>query len=203
MRERWQQCGLTGGGGSSGHSGLLHPQVRFSSHGCGVGGTTDETSSGNVSPSPRHLRDGGPGQLPQVAGPGRPCQGSRAPEGIFGSAGGCVGSCGSHRRVGEDTSGKFLLGLLKAGTCAAVQGVDLQAEGRDVSDRSGTVTPRPAAPAFPSQLPPPFRCPLAQNPPSSLALPSRMFHPGPGDTGSPAPGPSPAATSQRPARRCP
>lgn len=63
-------------------------------------------------------------QLPQVAGSGHPSQESRAPEGIFGSPSGCIGSCGSHRRVGEDTSSKFLLGLLKTGTCATVQGVD-------------------------------------------------------------------------------
>lgn len=70
---------------------------------------------------------------PSMARPEHPSQGSRGPEGIFGSPSGCIGSCGSHRRVGKDTSSKFLLGLLKAGTCAAVQGVDLQVEGRDYS----------------------------------------------------------------------
>lgn len=51
-------------------------------------------------------------------------QGSRGPEGIFSSSGSCIGSSSSNRRVGEDTSSKFLLGLLKAGTRLAVQGVD-------------------------------------------------------------------------------
>lgn len=93
-------------------------------------------------------------QVPESAGLGarsapsggrarHPSQGSRGPEGIFRSPGGRIGSCGSHRRVREDTSRKFLLRLLKAGTCPAVQGMDLQVEGRDVRARSshGYCTP--------------------------------------------------------------
>lgn len=77
-----------------------------------------------------------PLQVPKTSGKGpggslrRQSQAPRgksgSPEGIFCSPSSCIGSCGSNCWVGEDASCKFLLGLLKAGTCAAVQGVDLQ-----------------------------------------------------------------------------
>lgn len=52
-------------------------------------------------------------------------------EGILGSPSGCVGGGGSHGGVGEDPGREFLLGLLEAGPGAAVQGVDLQGDGRN------------------------------------------------------------------------
>lgn len=75
---------------------------------------------------------------------------SWGPEGIFRSPGGCIGGSSSNCGVGEDTGSKFLLGFLKAGSCSAVQGVNLQEDGSDITTQarpssSPQVTPPPPA----------------------------------------------------------
>ncbi|CAO2598829.1 hypothetical protein LEMLEM_LOCUS9576 [Lemmus lemmus] len=92
-----------------------------------------ETLLQNSTPTPNTLSKGLiSSKDPGNGGRARTSQGaSWGPEGIFSSPRGCIGSSSSNCRVGEDTCSKLLLGFLKAGTCSAVQGVDLQEDGRD------------------------------------------------------------------------
>lgn len=140
-------------------------------------------------------RGRGLSELPGAAGPGQPRRASRGPEGIFGSPGGRTGSGGSYRRVGEDPGGELLLRLLEAGTCAAVQGVDLQAGGEVVTVRCRRRAWLPPA----SRTLPPGPISRDAPPPTPAPAPGPMISPSPPHLEHSV---SPASASQSPARRC-